>query len=124
MVPLPTSDQQTHNETYHTVDDPNEEDLPADYISPYRFLRLNKMYVCVIGCEFKTENQLDIRKHMVDCHNDEECEKWGYSRDLLYSEFLKQQQVESGYKEDFFLGKRLHVPIDDDDCDFKRRVCF
>ena len=61
---------------------------------------------------------------MVDCHNDEECEKWGYSRDLLYSEFLKQQEVESGFKDEFFLGKRLHVPIDDDDCDFKRRVCF
>ncbi len=52
-MPVTSSDLLTHNETYHTEDGVVEDgdDLPSDYISPYRFLRVNKLYVCVMGCD-------------------------------------------------------------------------
>jgi hypothetical protein len=64
-----------------------------------------------------------MRKHLVDAHNDEQCEMWGYSRDLLYQEYERQQEIETGITaDDGIVGKRLHVPIDDDDCEFRKRV--
>lgn len=61
---------------------------------------------------------------MVDAHNEDQCEAWGYNRDLLYQEFVKQQEIESNIETENFLGKRLNVPIDDDDCEFRKRVCL
>jgi hypothetical protein len=49
---------------------------------------------------------------------------WGYSRDLLYQEFLKQEKIDSSVEPPSILGKRLNIPIDDDDCDFRKRVCM
>ena len=80
-MPIEATELQRHNQAYHNFED---EDLPNDYLSPYRFLRDNGNYICVLGCEFKCQNQNDIRQHLIDAHTDEECEMWGYSRDLLY----------------------------------------
>ena len=38
---------------------------------------------------------------------------------------MKQQEIETARDDsESFLGKRLNVPIDDDDCDFRKRVCL
>lgn len=80
-----------HNQVYHNVaEGEEEEELPNNYVSPYRFLKNCGKYLCVLGCEFACEMQSEIRQHMVDSHTDEQCDSWGYSRDLLYQEYLKQ----------------------------------
>ena len=66
-----------------------------------------------------------MRKHIVDQHTDEQCEQWGYSRDLIYQEYQRQIEMnEPRDGEQSFLGKRVKCEVDDDDCEFRKRVCM
>lgn len=51
-----------------------------------------------------------------------------YSRDLIYQEYLNQHEFQNSkneFGEDMMtLGKRLRVNIDDEDCEFRKRVCI
>ena len=64
------------------------EENPISYISPYRFIRVEGKLICPIGCPFTTNCARTIRKHFVNEHTDFDLNPWGYSRDLLYKEYL------------------------------------
>ena len=74
---------------YHPVDQDADEEADArTYLSPYRFLKVADKFVCPLGCATKAPSGKVIRKHMVNEHSDKDLQPWGYSRDLLYKEYL------------------------------------
>jgi hypothetical protein len=108
------------------ADDEEVADLPADYVSPFRFFTANGQLNCLVctSSTFTCSSSLEMRKHMVDSHDDAECERWGFSRDLLYQEFVKQGEDAAEQGEVDPLGKRQLPPLDDNECDFRKRICL
>jgi len=77
----------SHQTAYHE-DESDEKTEVHTYVSPYRFPRLDKKFICPIGCAFTTTCARSIRKHFVNDHGDSDLNQWGYLRDLLYKEYL------------------------------------
>lgn len=75
-----------HTNAYHP--ETEEEADASTYMSPYRFFKVDEKFVCPLGCATTTPSGKIIRKHLVNEHNEADLNKWGYSRDLLYREYL------------------------------------
>lgn len=96
---------------YHP--DTEEEANASTYMSPYRFFKVDSKFVCPIGCASTFVSGKLVRKHLVNEHNDTDLNKWGYSRDLLYKEYLllleKADLEDAGGEDQQLIGqKRLH----------------
>ena len=73
---------------YRCDNDSDEEPNAQSYLSPYRFIKQSTKFICMFGCSTETPSGKIIRKHLVNEHSDKELAPWGYSRDLLYKEYL------------------------------------
>lgn len=80
-------------------------------MSPYRFTKLQNNYVCPIKtCAFTNTCPTALRKHLVNDHADQDLNPWGYSRDVLYREylFLNEANNEEELNSELVGKKRLH----------------
>jgi hypothetical protein len=59
-----------------------------EYLSPYRFITRDDVFICPLGCEPTFDCPREIRKHFINCHSAVELEPWGFKKDLLQHEFL------------------------------------
>ena len=78
---------QKHCKAYNCQDEEDEADA-VSYRSPYRFVKIDGKFICPFGCNISVTSGKLIRKHLVNEHKDTELAPWGYSRDLLYKEYL------------------------------------
>ena len=76
-----------HVKAYHGEEEDEEPDA-ASYRSPYRFAKVGGKFICPLGCQTSVASGKIIRKHLVNEHKDTDLAPWGYSRDLLYKEYL------------------------------------
>ena len=75
-----------HTAAYHQ--DEEQDPDAATYLSPYRFIKDQGKFICPLGCKNTFVSGKVVRKHLVNEHQDKDLSPWGYSRDLLYKEYL------------------------------------
>lgn len=103
-----------HNAAYHAQENSDEEDMSSTYMSPYRFPKIDSQYICPIkNCTFDSDCPKSLRKHLVNDHDDLTLNPWGFSRDVLYREFLflNETNTEEEMNSELVGKKRSHCEM-------------